>query len=265
MGNRLDGKIAVITGATSGIGESTAEVFHSEGATVVVSGRSEARGEAVVSRLGGDAVFKRADVTLPEDIKELVDFTIERFVRVDVLFNNAGGPAGDRGIESATPETFDYGMKLLVGSVVFGIKYVAPHMRERGYGRIISNSSVAALGVGYGSPLYSAAKSAVNQFTKLAGIELAPHGITVNTVSPGGIATPVFYGGSSVADGRSDEHNAATMAKLRTSLGQSLPAKVAGEPIEIAYGALYLASDEGGFVNCHDLVVDGGMTSLPNV
>lgn len=264
MSTRLKGKIAVVTGATSGIGEATAEVFHREGATVVVSGRSRERGEALVARLGERAVFQRADVTRPTDIEALIAFTVEQFGRIDVLFNNAGGPTELGGVEAATPEGFEHGMNLLLGSVVFGMKYAVPHMREQGFGRIINNSSVAALRPGFGGYLYSAAKAAVTQITRLAGVELAPHGITVNSISPGGIATPVFYGGSTVADGRTVDHNAATMAKLRASLGNAVPGNVAGEAVEIANAALYLASDEGGFVNCHDLVVDGGLTSAPN-
>jgi NAD(P)-dependent dehydrogenase (short-subunit alcohol dehydrogenase family) len=145
--------------------------------------------------------------------------------------------------------------------VVFGIKHAAPMMKAQGSGAIINNASVAALRTNYGGHLYSGAKAAVRQITKVAGSELAPWGITVNSIAPGGIATPIFFGGSERAAGMEEGHVAASMAKLEKNLASATPMQRSGFPKDIAYGALYLASDEGRFVTCHDLVIDAGMTA----
>jgi NAD(P)-dependent dehydrogenase (short-subunit alcohol dehydrogenase family) len=262
VGNRLEGRVAVITGGTSGIGEATVELFAQEGAKVVIAGRSEDAGEAIAARLGPGAVFKRCDVTREDDIRDTIEFARSTFGRLDILFNNAG--AGTRGgVETVTTEQFRHAMDLLVGSVVFGIKHAAPIMKEQEYGRIINNASVAASRTNLGDYLYSAAKAAILQITRVAGLELGPFGVTVNSISPGAIATPIFYGGSHAARELEPAHNEGKMRKLRGNLAKSTPARRSGEPRDIAYAALYLASDEGGFVNCHDLVVDGGMTAGP--
>ena len=261
MSKRLDNKIVIITGGTSGIGEATAEVFAAEGARIIIAGRSEQKGAQIAARLGENVFYHRTDVTKEEDIKALINVAVERFGRLDCLFNNAGGP--DRGtLETVTMEDFTYSMTLLLGSVVFGLKYAAPVMKAQGSGCIINNSSVAAIRTGQGGYLYSAAKAAVTQLTKVAGVQLGPYGIRVNCISPGAIATPIFWGGSQKAQTLSSEENARKMEKLKLSLAKATPLPKAGLDIDIAHAALFLASDEGGFVNCHDLVVDGGRTSL---
>ncbi len=261
MAGRLEGKTAVITGGTSGIGEATAEVFAAEGARVMIAGRWEEKGREVVERLGDRVVFQRTDVTVEEDIKQLIEAAAARFGRIDCLFNNAGGPS--RGtLETVTQEDFQYSMNLLLGSVVFGIKYVAPVMKAQGSGCIINNSSIAALRTGQGQYLYSAAKAAVTQLTKMAGVELGPYGIRVNSISPGAIATPVFWGGSQVARTLDPAVNARKLEKLTQNLAKATALKKAGLARDIALAALFLASDEGRFIHCHDLVVDGGRTSL---
>lgn len=260
MGERLKDKVAVITGGTSGIGEATVAVFVREGAKVVFTGRNEAKGAAIATAHGDDVRFVAGDVTREADIKAAIDAAVDTWGRLDALFNNAGGPApGD--MESVTPEQFHQAMDLLVGSALFGIKHAAPVMKAQGCGAIINNSSVAALRTGYGEYLYGMAKAAVTHLTKIAGQELAPFGVTVNSIAPGGIATPIFFGGSGRAatmePGRAD----ATMARLRANLAASTPLRRSGLPEDIAYGALYLASDEGAYVTCHDLVIDAGMTA----
>jgi NAD(P)-dependent dehydrogenase (short-subunit alcohol dehydrogenase family) len=261
MGKRLENKVAVITGGTSGIGEATAEVFAAEGAKVVIAGRSEEKGAEIAARLGENILYKRTDVMVEAEIKALIDFAVERFGRIDCLFNNAGGP--DRGtLETVTTDDFVYSMTLLLGSVVFGIKYATPVMKAQGAGCIINNSSVAAIRMGQGGYLYSAAKAGVTHITKVAGTQLGPHGIRVNCISPGAIATPIFWGGSQVAKTLAPEQNARKMEKLKQSLAKATPLPRAGMDRDIAHAALFLASDEGSFVNCHDLVVDGGRTSL---
>ncbi len=155
-------------------------------------------------------------------------------------------------------------MHLLLTSVILGIRHAIEPMKANGGGSIINNSSVAALRYAQGNVLYSALKAAVSHYTRLAGVELAPFGIRVNTISPGAIATPIFYGGSARANTMTDEHNARTMEKLKANLSKATPTPRSGLADDIAQGALYLASDAAGFVNCHDLVIDGGRTSMFN-
>jgi NAD(P)-dependent dehydrogenase (short-subunit alcohol dehydrogenase family) len=256
MSGRLAEKVAVVTGATSGIGEATARLFVKEGASVVIAGRSADRGQAIAKELGDAACFIQTDVLHEDQIAALIDGAIATFGRLDCLFNNAGGSS--RGtFETVTEGDFDYAMHLLVGSVVFGIKHAARVMDERG-GSIINNSSIAALRSSQGAFLYSAAKAAVTHLTHLAGVELGPRHIRVNAISPGAIATPIFWGGSAVASTLDAEDNARKQAKLERSLARATPLPRSGFSDDIAYAALYLASDEGSFVNGHDLVVDGG-------
>jgi NAD(P)-dependent dehydrogenase (short-subunit alcohol dehydrogenase family) len=148
-------------------------------------------------------------------------------------------------------------MKLLVGSVMFGIKHAARVMNA-GSGSIINNSSIAAHRLGQGGTLYSAAKAAVSHITRIAAAQLGPSGIRVNSISPGAIATPIFWGGSAKAQTLSAEDNARKLAKLEGNLARATPLPRSGVADDIAYAAVFLASDEGSFVNAHDLVVDGG-------
>ncbi len=260
MSGRLEGNVAVITGGTSGIGEATAELFAAEGAKVVIAGRGEEEGQAITKRLGDSVSYQRCDVLVEDDIGSLIQSTVDKHGRVDCLFNNAG--AASRGtLETVTGEDFDYSMRLLLGSVVFGIKHAAPVMKKQGSGCILNNSSIAAIRMNQGGYLYCAAKAAVTHLTKVAGLELGEHGIRVNTISPGAVATPIFWGGSERARTLEDEDNERKMGKLLRNLAKATPLQKAGYAKDIATAALYLASDEGAFVTCHDLVVDGGRTS----
>lgn len=263
MANRLDGKVALITGGTSGIGEATCELFVAEGARVVLTGRSEEKGAALAARLGENAVYVRADVMEEADIKASVDATLERFGKLDVLFNNAGGPVRST-LDSISGEEIDRGVHLLMSSVMLGMRYAIPPMKENGGGSIINNSSIAGIRYLQGDLLYSAIKAGVTHYSKLAGVALGPAGIRVNVISPGAIATPIFWGGSERANTLSDEENARKMAKLQTNLAKANPLLKSGLASDIAEAALYLASDAGRFVNSHDLIVDGGRTSMFN-
>jgi len=258
MKDRLKGKVAVITGGTSGIGEASVELFIAEGAKVVIVGRNADKGRQMAANYGVNAAFVAADVRREAEIAAAIETAVQRFGRLDCLFNNAGGPSsGD--VESITHDDFTDAMELLLGSVVFGIKHAAPIMRSQGRGAIINNSSVAAVRTHMGGYLYSMAKAAVVQATRLAGMELGRHGVTVNSIAPGGIATPIFYGGSLAAAQLEPEHAQAKLDKLTRNLAKATPLQRSGLPADIAAAALFLASDEGAFVNCHDLVVDGGM------
>jgi NAD(P)-dependent dehydrogenase (short-subunit alcohol dehydrogenase family) len=254
---RLAGKVAIITGATSGIGEATARCFVAEGAKLVLAGRTKDKGEALARELGDNVVFQTADVTREADIAALVDMAVARFGRLDCMFNNAGAPVTSS-IDTVTEAELAAGMQLLLGSAVFGVKHAARVMKSQGGGCIINNASVAAHRFGQGGIFYSTAKAAVAHFTRLAGVELGPHGIRVNAISPGAIATPIFWGGSQRANTLSDDENQRKLAKLEGNLSKATPLPRTGHAADIAYAALFLASDEGSFVNCHDLVVDGG-------
>ena len=258
MTGRLAGKVALITGGTSGIGEASVELFIQEGCKVMIAGRNAAKGAAMVQALGANARFVAADVTREADIKAAIDATVEAFGRLDCLFSNAGGPTPG-GPMTVTGEDFGYAMNLLLGSVVFGIRHAAPIMQAQGRGSIINNSSVAALRGNMGGYLYSIAKAGVKRATEVAGMELGQYGVTVNCISPGAIATPIFFGGSQASALLDPSDAEAKLSKLTRNLASATPLHRSGLPRDIAAAVLFLASDEGAYVNCHDLVVDGGM------
>jgi len=258
---RLDGKVAVITGATSGIGQRTAEIFVTEGAKIVVAGRRVPEGEALAKKLGTACIFRQTDVTVEEQMRALIAFAVERFGRIDCLFNNAGGPAQTGGIEGLEVEHFDAAMATLVRSVMLGMKHVAPHMKEQGSGSIINNGSIAGRLAGFStSVVYGAAKAAVIHLTKCVAMELGESGIRVNSISPGAIATGIF----AKALGLPTEAAEKTAAVIRDLSKAAQPIPRAGLPEDIAHAAVFLASDESGFINGHDLVVDGAITGGRN-
>src|SRR6201993_849406 len=258
---RLDGKVAVITGATSGIGLRSAEVFVGEGAKVVIAGRRIAEGEALAKRLGPACLFRRTDVTIEDEMRALVGEAIEKFGRIDCLFNNAGGPAQTGGIEGLEVARFDAAMATLVRSVMLGMKHAAPHMRKQGSGSIINNGSIAGRLAGFSSSVvYGAAKAAVIHLTKCVAMELGEAGVRVNSISPGAIATGIFGKALGLSTDAA-EKTPAVMAAL-TKSAQPIPR--AGLPDDIAHAAVFLASDESTFINGHDLVVDGAITGGRN-
>ena len=263
MGQRLKDKVALITGGTSGIGAETARLFISEGAKVIISGRSEEKGSKLANELGDNARYCVSDVTKEDDIKEAVKFTTDSYGKLDILFNNAGGPVG-AGLEDITQKDIDYGVHLLLASVMLGTKYAIPPMRENNEGCIINNSSIAGIRYRQGDPLYSALKAGVTHFTKMSGVELGKDNIRVNAISPGAIATPIFWGGSAVSNSLSEEENERKLKKLEGNLANAVPLKRSGHASDIAEAALYLASDAGSFVTCQDIVVDGGRTAMFN-
>ena len=258
---RLDGKVAVITGATSGIGWRTAEVFVAEGARIVVAGRRTAEGEALAAQLGSSCVFKQTDVTDEAQVKALIGTALDKFGRLDCLFNNAGGPAQTGGIEGLEVDRFDAAMATLVRSVMLGMKHAAPAMKKQGAGSIINNGSIAGRLAGFSSSLvYGAAKAAVNHLTKCVAMELGESGIRVNSISPGAIATGIF----GKALGLTTDAAEKTAATMREIYKTAQPIQRAGIPDDIAQAAVFLASDESTFINGHDLVVDGGITGGRN-
>ncbi|MDQ6637330.1 MAG: glucose 1-dehydrogenase [Candidatus Dormibacteraeota bacterium] len=251
---RLENKICVITGAGSGIGRASALLFGREGATVVASDVDEASAGSAAAEIndaGGTAEPRRADVTDPEDTRSLANWTAERFGRVDVLFNNAG-IAGVGDVLETEPDLFDRVMAVNVRGVYLMTRAVVPLMIERKAGSIINMSScIADIGLAR-RVSYAASKGAVLAMTKSMQVDLAPHGIRVNALMPGTILTPFVdrYLKESYAD---PEEGYASIRKRQ--LGGDL-----GRPEDVAYAALYLASDESRFVMASGLVVDGGVT-----
>ena len=258
---RLDGKVAVITGATSGIGLRTAEVFVAEGAKIVIAGRRIAEGEALAKQLGATCVFRQTDVTQEDQMRALIALAIDKFGKIDCLFNNAGGPAQTGGIEGLEVERFDAAMATLVRSVMLGMKHAAPYMRKQSSGSIINNGSIAGRLAGFSSSVvYGAAKAAVIHLTKCVAMELGESGVRVNSISPGAIATGIF----GKALGLSTDAAEKTDAVMREVYKTAQPIPRAGLPDDIAHAAAFLASDESSFINGHDLVVDGAITGGRN-
>jgi NAD(P)-dependent dehydrogenase (short-subunit alcohol dehydrogenase family) len=254
--NRLEDKVCIITGATSGIGKRTAEVFAAEGAKLVIAGRREPEGRAVARSIGESCDFVKTDVTLEAQVQALIDFAVRKHGRIDCLFNNAGGPAPVGGIEAIPAEGFDAAMAVLVRSVMLGMKHVAPVMLKQGSGSIINNGSVAAHRAGFSSSLvYSAAKAAVVHLTRCVAMQLGESGVRVNSISPGFIPTGIF----GKALGLTPEKAEQSIEVVRAGLGKIQPIPRAGLTDDVALAAVFLASEDSSFVNGHDLVVDGGL------
>ena len=187
--SRLARKVALISGGTSGIGAATAKLFRAEGAHVVITGRSKQQGEELAEALGVKYVC--ADVTREEDIKRSIEETVSAYGRLDILFNNAGAQSGVR-LQDLTMEHIEQSTRLLLSSVMLGTRHAIEPMTEAGGGSIINNASIAGHVANNGDPLYSSLKAAVSHFTRLSGLELGAHGIRVNAISPGAVATPIF-------------------------------------------------------------------------
>lgn len=259
MAGRLNGKVALITGAASGIGRATAELFVREGARVVAADIQDDKGARMVEELGPGLLYVRCDVTSEDDIRNAVDTTVRTFGRIDTLFNNAGAPGPNEAADGVTRQSFDEVMHMHVLAAMLGIKYAAPHMRASGGGSIISTASVAGLQNGFGPILYAVAKAAIVHMTKLAAAQLGPSYIRVNCICPGLIATPIFAKGLGVATQVADQ----TVTSALRAFSNSQPIPRTGLPADIAEAALFLASDGSRFVNGHALVVDGGITVGP--
>jgi NAD(P)-dependent dehydrogenase (short-subunit alcohol dehydrogenase family) len=220
-----------------------------------------AEGEALAKKLGTNCIFRQTDVMVEDQIRALIGLSIDKFGRIDCLFNNAGGPAQTGGIEGLEADRFDAAMVTLVRSVMLGMKYAAPHMKKQGSGSIINNGSIAGRLGGYSTSLvYGAAKAAVIHLTKCVAMELGESGVRVNSISPGVIATGIF----GKALGLSVEAAEKTPQLMHGVYKSAQPIPRAGLPEDIAHAAVFLASDESSFVNGHDFVVDGAITGGRN-
>jgi len=255
---KIDGKVAVITGCASGIGKATAKLFIKEGARVVLGDIQDDLGKALTDELGPNAIYQHANVRSEDHIKTLIDLAVEKFGKLDIMFNNAGF-GGVRGPIDETPtDAWDVTMEVMLRSVFLGMKNAVPIMKKQGYGNIISTASVAGMRTGFGPHAYSTAKAAIVHLTHTVAMELGEFNIRVNCVAPGGIATAIFGRGlgfpQDLAERLSD------MLKS-TFLSQIQPIKRAGLPEDIAKAVLWLASDDSSFVSGHALLVDGGLLS----
>ena len=251
---RLAGKVALITGGASGIGEATVRLFCAEGASVVIADIQDDRGQRLAAELGARAAYVRADVSREADVQAVIGQAVTRFGRLDCLFNNAGYAGVGGAIDTIDTAGFDETMGVLVRGVFLGMKHAAPVMKAQGRGSIISTASVAGLRTGFGPHVYSAAKAAVIHLTHSVAMELGESGVRVNCICPGGIATPIFGKAFGVPE-RADE----IAGLMKGVLPMMQPIRRSGLPDDIAQAALWLASDEASFVNGHALVVDGGL------
>jgi len=246
-------KVALVTGATSGIGRATAIAFAREGAQVVVSGRREKEGNetvALIHQSGGEATFVQTDVASGAAVAALVAKTLSAYGRLDAAFNNAGVEGKPGPIHEQTLENYHNIMNANVLGVVLSLKHEIGAMLKNGGGAIVNNSSVGGL-VGFpGVAIYVASKHAVLGLTKSTALEYATQGIRVNAVSPGGIETPMF-----------DRFTGGIGTDAHRQLTAMHPIGRTGRPEEIAAAALWLCSDMASFVTGQSLAVDGGWTA----
>ena len=248
---RLEGKVAIISGGARGQGAEEARLFAKEGAKVVFGDILDDEGrkvEAEISEAGGEAAYIRLDVTIAQDWKAAVELAENKYGKLDILVNNAG-ILNRKGIEDTTEEEWDQIMDVNAKGVFLGTKEAIPAMRRAGGGSIVNISSVAGLiGSSQGIAAYTASKGAVRLFTKVTAVQHANDGIRCNSVHPGGVDTPMTQ------DAMSDP-------AVRAERERRVPLGRIGTVEDIAYGVLYLASDESSFVTGSELVIDGGSTA----
>lgn len=259
MAGRLEGKVAVVTGAASGIGRGTVELFAAEGAHVIAADIDESRGARVAEAHKGKVEFVRCDVTKETDIAAAIAAAEKRFGRLDCLFNNAGVGGARDAADGVTAEGFDSAMHLHVRAALFGIKHAVPAMKKTGGGSIVSTASIAGLQAGYGPVLYSIAKAAIVHMTKVTAVPLAEFNIRVNCICPGLIATNIFAASLGVPS----QVGETRIEAIADAAKDSQPIRRGGRPRDIAEAALFLASDGADWMTGQALVVDGGLTLGP--
>ena len=254
MGQRLEGKVAAITGASSGFGAAAARLFVNEGCKVALGDIQEDAGAAIAAELGASAVFIRCDVTSENDVAALVDAAVSAFGRLDVMFNNAGIVGAVGPIDTTPAEEWQATLDILLNGVFYGVKHAARVMKPQGCGSIVSMSSTAGILGGLGPHTYTVAKHAVVGLTKGTAAELCHFGIRVNCISPTGMATPMV---ANVTTG-----DPSAIEETKKSLAANSPLK--GRPglaEDVANAALWLASDESGYTTGHTLTTDAGTTT----
>ena len=254
--NELDGKVAIVTGGSSGIGFGTAERLVAEGARVVIADINEERGHEAARSLGDHAAFSATDVAHPDQVAALVDFTTDRFGGLDIMFNNAGIAGARAALLEDDFADFHAVLGVNLLGVFAGTAYAAKQMAKGGGGSIINNASIGGVQPTPGQWAYNSSKAAVIHFTRSAAIELGGHGIRVNCVAPGNIETEIL--GNTVGAGLSEEEKAAMMEKVRAFLLGRQPIKLQGEPGDVAETVLFLATDRSRYITGTVIPVDGG-------
>ena len=255
--NRLDGKVALITGAASGFGPEAALLFARQGASVSIVDLDEAGGSDTASRIaaeGGRAIFIRANVAHPNEVQAMVDETVHSFGRLNVLFNNAGVPMAMTPIAHVTEEQYARVMDVNVKGVLFGCKYGAPEIARAGGGAIVNTASMAALKGRPNISIYCASKGAIVSLTRALAVELAPQKIRVNAICPVAADTPMLpkflpAGSRTPLD------------QMFKATAESIPMKRLGTTIDTARVALFLASDDAEFLTGISVPVDGGYSA----
>jgi NAD(P)-dependent dehydrogenase (short-subunit alcohol dehydrogenase family) len=252
---RLEGKVVVITGGSSGIGAATARLFTQEGAKLVITDILDEHGQKLADELGKDVLYQHANVILENEIEAAVNLAVEKFGKLDCMFNNAGVGGTGGPIEETNTEGFDLTVAVLFRAVMLGMKHAARIMLPQGFGTIISTASVAGHKTGFGSHTYSACKAAVIHLTRSVGMQLGEFGIRVNCVCPGGIVTPIF----ARVLGMTQEEAEVTLEPIKSVFQNIQAIPRAGLPEDVAKAVLFLASDDSDFVNGEALQVDGGI------
>ena len=256
MDKRLEGKVAVITGAASGIGAATAKTYVDHGARVVLGDIQDEAGESMAAALGGTshAIFRHCNVTSEAEVEALVEAAVSEFGQIDIMFNCAG-IVGALGPMSTTPaEEWKLTIDIMINGVFYGMKHASRHMKEAGSGSIISMSSTAGVMGGLGPHAYAAAKHAVVGMTKNLAAEVGGFGVRVNCIAPAGMATPMVAD-VMTGDHQNLEETIATLAALSPLKGR------AGLAQDVANAALWLGSDESGYTSGLTLTVDAGATT----
>jgi NAD(P)-dependent dehydrogenase (short-subunit alcohol dehydrogenase family) len=254
----LEGRVAVVTGAASGIGAATARRFVAEGANVLLADIQDDAGQALAAEIGPNAAFLHCNVASEDNVAAAVAEAVDRWGGLDVIHNNAGFVGATGPLEETTDEEWNQTLAVLLSSVFYGIKHATPALKARGRGSIVNTASVCGLEAGIGTHAYTVAKHGVVGLTRSSALELAEHNIRVNAVCPGYIATGLAAG-RSVSD-VDDAEMARRLDQARDRIGGSQPIARMGEPTDIAAAVTWLASDDAEWVTGTAQIVDGGLT-----